>query len=293
MDTTTKNNHNYRNLPEELQKYGFFISEELHHQEIMPSYHAHPHYEILYIFSGAKNLTINNNLKYKLDLDNIMLLKPHVLHQTKSLSPNFQQRILIHIDNHIIDEFQKFAFPHIIDCFNTPVLKLSSYSRKLINYFLKSLVSLSPGAPDYIAKGKVLLVNLLMFLSNEYKEQNNEEIQMLKKSEQDYALQITEYVTNNFNKPITISDIANKFHFSKTHVSRIFKNVMNTTLHKYIVSIRIIKAKEMLHKDNASVHTVAERCGFNSPEAFTRTFKQHMGLSPSEYIKTKTILEDQ
>lgn len=289
MDNPTKNKHNTRNLPLELDTYGFFISKESHCRDMMPTYHSHPHYEILYIATGTKQLIISNNLSCSLDSDCIMLLKPHILHQTKSLSPNIQQRILIHIRSDIVDGFKEFASSHIADCFNMPILKLSSYARKMMNYFLSSLVSLPVGSPDYVAKGKVLLINLLSLLTDEYIEQRKAEIPESTKREQNYATQISEYIANNFEKPITVSDIAHRLHFSEIHVNRVFKKVMNTTLHKYLVSIRIIKAKEMLLEDNSSVNLTAERCGFNSPEAFSRAFKQHMGLPPSEYIKLKNI----
>lgn len=289
MEIPNKNKHNIRNLPKELEQYGFFISKESHYRDMMPTYHSHPHYEILYISTGTKQLIISNNLLCNLDSDCIMLLKPHILHQTKSLSPNIQQRVLIHIRSDIINEFQKFASFHVTDCFNMPILKLSSYVRKMMNYFLSSLVSLSTDSPDYVAKGKVLLINLLTLLTDAYNEQKNSEISESTKLEQDYVAQISEYITNNFEKPITVADIAQKLHFSEIHVNRVFKKVMNTTLHKYLVSIRIIKAKEMLLEDNSSVNLTAERCGFNSPEAFSRAFKQHMGLPPSEYIKLKNI----
>ena len=292
MDNMDKNKHANRNLPLELDTYGFFISKESHHRDTMPTYHAHPHYEILYISTGTKHLIINNNSTHTLDSDCIMLLKPHILHQTKSLSPNIQQRILIHIRSDIVDGFKEFASSHITDCFNMPILKLSSYARKMMNYFLSSLVSLPVGSPDYVAKGKVLLINLLSLLTDEYIEQRKAEIPESTKREQNYATQISEYIANNFEKPITVADIAYKLHFSEIHTNRVFKKVMNTTIHKYLVSIRIINAKKMLLEDATSVHLVAERCGFNSPESFSRAFRQHMGCSPSEYKKlSETIIE--
>ena len=285
MKKANKNNHYYHDFPNSLESFGFYANKLIQHNNIMPSYHSHFHYEILYIASGAKKIIVNNSVTYTLDKTCIALLKPHLIHQVRSASPNSQQRVLIQITADLMEEFCQFASPRIADCFNMSVLKLSAYSQKMLNYFVSSLIALSPQSPDYTMKGKVLLSNLLLLLTEEFNEQNATDDASINRTEQYYANQIAEYIANNFHKSLTISDLAEKLHFSKTHVSRIFKNSMNTTLHKYLVSVRIINAKEMLLEDNASVYSVAFKCGFNSPEAFARAFRQHMGCSPSEYVK--------
>lgn len=287
MKQSDKNNHYYHDFPTHLERFGFFANTATQHDDIMPSYHAHFHYEILYIASGAKEIIVNNAVKYTLDSTCIALMKPHLIHQVRSASSNNQQRVLIQINTELMEEFCKFASPHIADCFNIPVLKLSAYSQKMLNYLVSSLVSLSPDSPHYSMKGKVLLSNLLLLLTDELDAQSITDSGLISNSEQEYANKIAEYIAKNYHKPITISDLGKMLHFSKTHVSRIFKNSMNTTLHKYLVGVRIINAKEMLFEDNASVYSVAYKCGFNSPEAFARAFRQHMGCSPTEYVKLK------
>lgn len=292
MSETNKNNHLYQYLPEDVDRCGFFARKTTQSNNVMPSYHSHPHYEILYITSGAKKITVNNSITYTLDSNCIALLKPHVIHQVKSASPNTQQRILIHVSADLMNSITQFTSHELIDCFNSPVLKLSTYTIKMMNYFMAALIDLSPEAPDYLIQGKVLLSNLFLLLTTEFKDQNISEFISTSKSEQDYSKLIAEYIANNFHKTITVSDLAKMLHFSKTHVSRIFKNVMNTTLHKYLVSVRIVNAKEMLLEDNSSIYSVSFKCGFNSPEAFSRAFRHHMGCSPSEYIKKQKELAE-
>jgi AraC-like DNA-binding protein len=54
------------------------------------------------------------------------------------------------------------------------------------------------------------------------------------------------------------------------------------TLHQYFISIKIVKAKELLGRGLA-VKEVASRLGFKDEYYFSRLFKKKTGLSPSRW----------
>lgn len=49
--------------------------------------------------------------------------------------------------------------------------------------------------------------------------------------------------------------------------------------------MRIKKAKEMLKSDYGSITGIAESLGYLNIYDFSRNFKNHVGISPSEYTK--------
>lgn len=75
------------------------------------------------------------------------------------------------------------------------------------------------------------------------------------------------------------------FEVSNFHFIRTFKQKVGVPPHRYLLSIRIKKAKEMLVLRQHSIAEVATLCGFVSLSHFSSTFRGITGHSPSEYKK--------
>ena len=98
------------------------------------------------------------------------------------------------------------------------------------------------------------------------------------------------YITENFSDPcISNSDISKKCNISEVYLRKLFLNQLNTTPKQYIIELRINKAKQLLSDGVMKAGEVAEKCGFSNPYHFSRVFKEHTGLSPTEYIKQNRI----
>jgi len=52
---------------------------------------------------------------------------------------------------------------------------------------------------------------------------------------------------------------------------------------RYVETIRLEAARNLLQNAQASISTVARLSGFNHPENLRRTFHKHLGISPQEY----------
>ena len=95
--------------------------------------------------------------------------------------------------------------------------------------------------------------------------------------------QILYYIQDNYNQRISLSEVAEKFHFSTSTVSRMFVRYMNVNYIDYINQLRFEKAKELLELSELSVSEIAEQTGFESLSYFSRQFKKKYGVSPQEY----------
>lgn len=60
---------------------------------------------------------------------------------------------------------------------------------------------------------------------------------------------------------------------------------VGTSVHKYILNIRINEAKKLLLTTEQSLTYIAENVGFNSNTHFSNYFKQVIGISPLEFRK--------
>ncbi|MGN1328529.1 MAG: helix-turn-helix domain-containing protein [Eubacterium sp.] len=95
--------------------------------------------------------------------------------------------------------------------------------------------------------------------------------------------QSKEYIENNFNSQISVYDIAKSVNMSTSYFSKIFKKGTGLSPYDYLLSVRLEKAKEMLHKTNLSVSQIAYQTGFNSDANFIYFFKKQTGISPLKF----------
>lgn len=94
-----------------------------------------------------------------------------------------------------------------------------------------------------------------------------------------------DYIYNNYNKKLTIDDIAEDIYISKYYLSHIFKDNLNMTINEYITRVRIEKAVELMQRRDLSMNDIMNKIGFSSQSHFTKTFKKIMGVTPGNYRK--------
>jgi AraC-like DNA-binding protein len=91
------------------------------------------------------------------------------------------------------------------------------------------------------------------------------------------------YVQEKFQLPLTRASLAEHFHMSPTHVSRLFKRHGEAGFSEYLMYVRMDRAKYLLKSYGQTVGEVSAACGFNDPAYFCRVFKQVTKLTPSGY----------
>ena len=97
------------------------------------------------------------------------------------------------------------------------------------------------------------------------------------------ARRVIGFIQQNYNKPIKNEDIADYFHFNPSYVNRVFKAHTGFTVRTFIVDYRINQAMEILRSQTLSVSETATAVGFSDIPHFIKTFKNHVGQTPSEY----------
>ena len=92
-----------------------------------------------------------------------------------------------------------------------------------------------------------------------------------------------EYVRANFDKKLSLDEIAKNAFLSKAYLSSIFKEEIGESLTNYINRVRIEKSKVLLLDKEISLIDIANLCGFEDQSYFTRVFKKMVGVSPKKY----------
>ena len=97
-------------------------------------------------------------------------------------------------------------------------------------------------------------------------------------------IMVTDYIKSNLtSEDLSQQTMADKAGISKDYFSRIFKNVTGMNYSKWLNTIRMEKAIELLLEKDMSLTQVAMLSGFHSISSFNRVFFEEKGMSPSEY----------
>ena len=99
-----------------------------------------------------------------------------------------------------------------------------------------------------------------------------------------------EYIHKNISDPeLSIEDLARICNISEVYFRKLFTKHFGISPKQFIIDVRIQKAKQLLAEGALSIYVISEKCGFSNPYHFCRLFKQHTGISPSEYRKANLL----
>ncbi len=94
----------------------------------------------------------------------------------------------------------------------------------------------------------------------------------------------TAYIEENYNRDLSLEEVAEHFQYSIPYTSKTVKTLTGTNFKKYLNQYRINVAKTLLTQDaELKIKELAQQVGFSNSNSFIRTFKATVGLSPGEY----------
>ena len=99
------------------------------------------------------------------------------------------------------------------------------------------------------------------------------------------VLFIQEWLEANYVKPIQISQLPDLVNLTSRTLNRRFKQATEQNPLEYLQSLRVEAAKKLLEKSHDNAQRIVNHVGYDDLSSFTRLFKKHTGLSPSQYAK--------
>ncbi len=95
------------------------------------------------------------------------------------------------------------------------------------------------------------------------------------------AADVIAYINAHLYEAWTLDDLAARFFFSRTHLSRVFRQATGLSVWDYTLLKRLIAAREQI-RGGAPATEAAERCGFGDYSSFYRQYKRRFGEAPKE-----------
>jgi AraC family transcriptional regulator len=82
---------------------------------------------------------------------------------------------------------------------------------------------------------------------------------------------------------LDLDTLAAESGYSRSHFLRTFREAMRCSPHQWLTKLRVERAKTALQERSTSLIDIALNCGFASHAHFSNTFRQAVGVTPSEY----------
>ena len=97
-----------------------------------------------------------------------------------------------------------------------------------------------------------------------------------------YVVAMMRHVLENLSEPLRAEDVARVVGLHPNYALNLFTSVMSIPLHKFVVRMRLVRARSMLFEGKLSIENVAYECGFRSLSQFYAQFSRSYGITPRQ-----------
>jgi len=98
-----------------------------------------------------------------------------------------------------------------------------------------------------------------------------------------------EFISREYERPIDVAEMAAQVLMSPSHFSRLFRRHFGSSPYRYLRSVRLMAACDLLATTDLPVGVVGQRSGFTDASHFTKAFMSGQGMSPRQYRENNRV----
>lgn len=270
----------------------------IHYFEFGPSFvflgEKHDYWEMVYVDKGQVEIRRDDET-LTLRQGELLFHQPNEFHSVRSLdsSPNF-----------FVVSFSctSPAMEHFKMC----RMKLDQHLKGYVSSIIKEgdkayiLPKNDPSAYKLIRREnapiggeqliKTNLEQLLIFLLRTITQTSTQNTMPQKDRQSDPLVDaIQQYLLQRVEETVRIEDICNEFDYSRSFLSRYFREQTGYSLAAYATMQKIDVAKQLIRETNLNFAQISDRLSFENPQYFSRVFKRCTGMTPTEFKRLAHI----
>ena len=101
--------------------------------------------------------------------------------------------------------------------------------------------------------------------------------------DKEFIQKVLTYINDNISDPdLNVEALASQLNLSRSQLYRKIKTLTGQTVNQFLRNVRLERAKQILETGSANVSEVCYKVGFSSPSYFTKCFKAHFKVLPTE-----------
>jgi len=247
--------------------------------------HTHSFFEICYAFQGRGTFQMMGQ-EYAIGAGDLFVAKPAEPHEIISshdapLGIYFWSYTLVpacaHTENNGLNT--------LIQAFLTSRCWVSDRAPAMLRMLELLTEEVAAKAPGYVAAIEGLIVKLVLDTARAVTDLVVPAAPGLHpcRSADVVVQSVVQYLRDNYNRPVSVRDVAAQVHLSERQTSRLFHAAMHVSIMEYLTALRLETAAQLLLDHRRSIKEVAEACGYANVQHFTTLFHRRIGLTPAVF----------
>lgn len=114
-------------------------------------------------------------------------------------------------------------------------------------------------------------------------------VRQKKEQADDIVGYVMDFIQTHYAEDISLEQVASRLNLSPSYLSVYIRDKTGANYIDHINTVRIVKAKELLARNELNVQEIGRRIGYHNPTSFIRMFKRFTGTTPKEYRKFHTL----
>lgn len=255
--------------------------------EISPE-HWHRTLQFTIVVKGNLDVSVNGQ-KYSIYEKECVLLNSNALHKIEGEGIAYTIHVLPSFicTESDITLYSKYLAPFLSNPSFTCVVfqDINEWQKEILEILSDIIERADKKEFTYELEIKALLIQIWAKMIKNIKcsVPNEEEI----KIRTERVKLMIEYIHINYQKRISVKEIALAANISESECGRCFQKILQQSPIEFLIRYRITCAYYMLASTDKTITEIAESCGFEDPSYFFRTFKKYTGMTPGEYRKLK------
>lgn len=240
--------------------------------------HWHQSTEILYCEQGQLEVKLKNHT-YMLHKNDFIVINPYQIHSTKS--PQRNSVLCIQLPLYFLNSVTSNEFLHNYIFFANSCRQKKKVDRELIVTF-KKIIRLQSQPHNIVIDLRIttLVLNAIRILTEYYSQESK---MFKKKINITFVEELTNFISQNFNRDLKISDVAMHFSYSCGYTSRLIKESLGTSFTALLQLVRINKAIDLMNSSSKSWIEIAEATGFKNYRNLYNAFIHIYQKAPNQF----------
>lgn len=236
--------------------------------------HAHEYYEVIYTPTGNIKYYIEGNVHF-LEPGDFLLLKKGEMHTifVEDDAP-CQRTDILFFPEHLVGPKTDLLLDFLDDRLpgQNNRFPAASIPNDHCRWLMEQLCALNSDVGKHAC-----LTALLWQLYRAYPKLKDTQAYT-----DDLITNVIRYINTHLTEPLSISGLCEEFFVSRAQLNRKFRNSAGSSIWEYVLTKRLLLARELLRKGLAPSDACAQS-GFSDYSSFYRAYKEQFGLSPKEY----------
>ena len=248
-------------------------------------YHCHEHLELAFIMSGKGRYKINDVI-YEIEEGDLLIFNPGTYHQalvSNKSTPTYEFFIGV-------SDFCLTGMPsNSLILKNLPVYKTGSELKQKLMRLCTSMSAENDVykiGRYYMMQSYLIQYMLAVLRDDQLPGEPGGHVAFESINKNRIVEEIILFFEEHYSEKISLELISENMYISPFYISKIFKMVTGDTPIRYLINIRLDKAKQLLENSpDLNVREIADRVGYDDAYHFSKLFKKRFGIPPTSVKK--------